>query len=87
MMTDYGLLKPPSAQAIEVFEKVLENNPDADMRAIPNQWLLNERGLAERLSTESEIMREALEEIIKMAPKNGEDCSYLIARRALNEDS
>jgi hypothetical protein len=51
----FGPLKPPSKQAREVFAKVIENDPNADMRAIPNQWLLNERGISqmfsERIST------------------------------------
>src|SRR5690348_10626363 len=39
-LDSFGPLKPPSEQAREVFAKVLENDPGADMKAIPNQWLL-----------------------------------------------
>ena len=49
-MPDFGVLTPPSATAMEVFKRTLENNPDADMRAIPNQWLLKERGLSSQFS-------------------------------------
>jgi hypothetical protein len=48
-MSGYGILKEPSDIAKEVFQKTLENNPDADMRAIPHQWLLNERGISGKL--------------------------------------
>lgn len=44
-------LKPltlPSEEARQVFLKTLENNPDADMRAVPNEWLLRERSIAGR---------------------------------------
>lgn len=64
---NYGPLKPPSAQALEVFAKVLENNPDADMRAIPNEWLLKERGISarfsERISDLESVLSGALEEL------------------------
>lgn len=49
-MSDYGPLQPPTEQAIEVFYKVLETNLHADMRPVPNEWLLKERGLSQKLS-------------------------------------
>ena len=59
----FGPLVPPTAGAIAVFETVVMNSPTADMRAIPNQWLLNERALtskvAEELETEIERLRAA----------------------------
>jgi hypothetical protein len=72
---NYGPLKPPSAQALEVFAKVLENNPDADMRAIPNEWLLKERGISaefsERLSALESNLRAALDELREMYHYDG----------------
>jgi predicted nuclease with TOPRIM domain len=41
----FGPLVKPSKDACFVFKKTLENNPSADMRAIPNEWLLNERSI------------------------------------------
>lgn len=38
-----SLLKPPTPGAEEVFAVILEDDPYADMRAVPNQWVLNER--------------------------------------------
>ena len=58
---DFGPLIPPSETAIEVFEKVLEHDPSADMRAVPNQWVLNERGITGQVASELESKIEALE--------------------------
>lgn len=57
-MSDFGPLKPPSKTGIEVFEKVLEDKPDADMRAIPNEWLIKERGLTARFGDQIERLKE-----------------------------
>ena len=52
MTTGYEPLKAPTVVAQEVFEKVLEHNPDADMRAVPNQWVLDERALTDQLGAQ-----------------------------------
>lgn len=57
----WGVLKPPSAQALEVFEKVLEHNPDADMKAVPNQWVLNARGITAKVAADFEDQIAALQ--------------------------
>lgn len=62
---NYGPLKPPSAQALKVFAKVLENNPDADMRAIPNEWLLKERGISAEFSERISTLESKLETVSK----------------------
>lgn len=58
---EWGLLKKPSTQALEVFEKVLEHNPDADMKAVPNQWVLNERGIMAKVAADFEDQIAALQ--------------------------
>lgn len=56
-----GVLKPPSEEAKAVFEKVLENCPVADMRAVPNQWLLNERARLAEIGEENQRLREIID--------------------------
>lgn len=53
-------LSPPTEQARQVFTKTLLNTPDADMRAVPNQWLLNQRGLSEKVAHDLEAEIETL---------------------------
>lgn len=63
MSTGYEPLKAPTVQAQEVIEKTLENNPDADMRAIPNQWLLNERARADDFAAQVDGLQNILRQI------------------------
>lgn len=58
----YSPLIAPSEDAREVFAKVVENNPDADMRAIPNQWLLDERALTEKVAIDLDGRAPAVDE-------------------------
>jgi hypothetical protein len=63
-LSDYGPLIRPTPTAISVFEKTLEQNPCADMRAVPNQWVLNARRITSKVATELEAdvakLRDAL---------------------------
>jgi len=51
-MREYSPLTPPSKIAKRVFAKLLENNNHADMRAVPNEWVLKERGRTQNLAIE-----------------------------------
>lgn len=66
-LDSFGPLKPPSEQAREVFAKVLENDSGADMKAIPNQWLLNERGVSQVLSDNIATLESRLDSAQKLA--------------------
>ena len=61
----FGPLVPPTAGAIAVFETVVMNSPTADMRAIPNQWLLNERALTSKVTEELETEIERLKALLE----------------------
>jgi hypothetical protein len=65
-LNSFGPLKPPSDQALEVFAKVIENDPQADMRAIPNQWLLNERGVSQVFSDNIATLESRLDQCRKV---------------------
>lgn len=62
-MSDYGPLKKPTAEAIEVFKKTLENNPDADMRPVPNEWLLRERSRCDEIGARLDQCETELERL------------------------
>jgi hypothetical protein len=52
MSDKYQFLRQPGPDALEVYLKSYENHSGElpfDGRLIPNQWLLNERGLTEQL--------------------------------------
>lgn len=66
----FGPLRPPSEIGREVYAKALEQQPDADMRAVPSQWLLDERAVSQKMADRAEAaeaevarLREALEAI------------------------
>ena len=59
----FGALKPPPARGLEEFAKLLESNPDADMRAIPAQWLLKERGVSAELADQLDAANEHIAEL------------------------
>jgi hypothetical protein len=42
----FGALQPPAEETAAIFHTLLRLDPKADMRAVPNQWLLNERGVS-----------------------------------------
>lgn len=50
MKAEIAPLIPPSKQARDVFRATLADNPEADMRPIPNQWLLRERARGDELN-------------------------------------
>lgn len=58
-------LLPPTKLAREVFMKVAEK-PDSDMRAVPNQWLKNERSMnshcVDELQKENDDLRARVEQ-------------------------
>lgn len=55
----FGPLLPPSPEALEAYQRQAENYPESDMRAVPKQWLLNERSITERVAAELEKERDA----------------------------
>ena len=57
-MSDFSkYLVRPSETAEKVFAAFKEQNPHADMRAIPNEWLLNERALSAKIAEENTALR------------------------------
>ena len=56
-------LIPPSQTGREVFDRVKGQDAAADMRAIPNQWLLDERGLSSRLGNDLVVARAEAESL------------------------
>lgn len=61
----------PTKEALEVFAKAKENHTGDmpfDGRLIPNQWLLNERGLNEQLGNRIEELETAIRTVVEDGP-------------------
>lgn len=61
-------LVPSGPEACVVFNKLLEDCPGSDMRAVPNEWLLRERARTRRIADELEAKIKDLE--AQLAEKN-----------------